>query len=266
MTNKVRVPLHGQLQRSVDMEPGATVGATVGKNLFYPDGTLVELSDFGGTTPAPGQQVVVWSLIVSVPPNVKALAATSTTGLYTITGPGTSATRTIEGDGNTIEVTRGDGVAGNPVIAWLSPYVNYLTDELGNQLTDELGNKLTDGTGSPISPDFLPNHNALNGLQGGAPGEYYHLTLAQLTAIIAAVTAGTTGQFRRGDNTWSNQLLGQFGLGGMSIGGAVGIAMFIANVTTPPSTNPVGGGILYVEGGALKYRGSSGTITTIGPS
>ncbi len=27
--------------------------------------------------------------------------------------------------------------------------------------------------------------------------------------------------------------------------------------------NPTGGGIIYVENGALKYRGSSGTITTI---
>ena len=35
---------------------------------------------------------------------------------------------------------------------------------------------------------------------------------------------------------------------------------------TAPSVNLAGGGILYVEAGALKYRGSSGTITTIGPA
>jgi hypothetical protein len=39
--------------------------------------------------------------------------------------------------------------------------------------------------------------------------------------------------------------------------------MFISNAGTVPSTNPTGGGILYTEGGALKYRGSSGTVTTI---
>lgn len=39
--------------------------------------------------------------------------------------------------------------------------------------------------------------------------------------------------------------------------------IFIANATTVPSTNPTGGGILYVQSGALKYRGSSGTVTTI---
>jgi hypothetical protein len=36
--------------------------------------------------------------------------------------------------------------------------------------------------------------------------------------------------------------------------------------TTAPIANLVGGGLLYVESGALKYRGSSGTITTIGPA
>lgn len=37
----------------------------------------------------------------------------------------------------------------------------------------------------------------------------------------------------------------------------------LANVSTAPTTNPSGGGVLYVEGGALKYRGSSGTVTTL---
>lgn len=47
----------------------------------------------------------------------------------------------------------------------------------------------------------------------------------------------------------------QFGSGVKVVG--------IANATTVPTTNPTGGGVLYVEGGALKYRGSSGTVTTI---
>ena len=37
----------------------------------------------------------------------------------------------------------------------------------------------------------------------------------------------------------------------------------IKNAVDVPTTNPSDGGILYVEGGALKYRGSSGTVTTI---
>lgn len=50
----------------------------------------------------------------------------------------------------------------------------------------------------------------------------------------------------------------QFGSGS----GVVGIV----NATTVPTTNPTGGGVLYVEAGALKYRGSSGTVTTIAAS
>ena len=38
--------------------------------------------------------------------------------------------------------------------------------------------------------------------------------------------------------------------------------LYVANGTAP-AANPTGGGYLYVEGGALKYRGSSGTVTTI---
>jgi hypothetical protein len=51
--------------------------------------------------------------------------------------------------------------------------------------------------------------------------------------------------------------------GSASIGGGVKV-LGIANATTVPTSNPSGGGILYVESGALKYRGSSGTITTLG--
>lgn len=50
----------------------------------------------------------------------------------------------------------------------------------------------------------------------------------------------------------------QFGSGAGVIG--------IANATTNPSTNPTGGGVLYSDAGALKWRGSSGTVTTIAPA
>jgi hypothetical protein len=40
----------------------------------------------------------------------------------------------------------------------------------------------------------------------------------------------------------------------------------IADAVVAPSGNPAGGGILYVEDGALKYRGSKGTVTVIAPA
>jgi len=39
--------------------------------------------------------------------------------------------------------------------------------------------------------------------------------------------------------------------------------IFIGEAGTVPSSNPVGGGIIYVQSGALKYRGTSGTVTTL---
>lgn len=40
-------------------------------------------------------------------------------------------------------------------------------------------------------------------------------------------------------------------------------ATFIANTATEPA-KPTGGGVFYVQSGALKYKGSNGTVTTIG--
>ena len=74
-------------------------------------------------------------------------------------------------------------------------------------------------------------------------------------------------QATRWDGTATNYALllqpngGNLGFNGLSFGGGSNV-IFIGNGTAP-SSNPTAGGILYVEAGALKYRGSSGTITTI---
>jgi hypothetical protein len=53
-------------------------------------------------------------------------------------------------------------------------------------------------------------------------------------------------------------------VGGTSgtFGGGSGV-LGITNAGTAPTTNPVGGGVLYAEAGALKWRGPSGFVTTI---
>jgi hypothetical protein len=45
-------------------------------------------------------------------------------------------------------------------------------------------------------------------------------------------------------------------------GGGRGV-IAIANASVAPTVNPAGGGLLYVDDGVLKYRGSNGTVTTI---
>ena len=44
---------------------------------------------------------------------------------------------------------------------------------------------------------------------------------------------------------------------------APGKRVKIGNASAAPSDTPSGGGYLFVENGALKYKGSSGTVTTI---
>ncbi len=57
----------------------------------------------------------------------------------------------------------------------------------------------------------------------------------------------------------------QFGTGATDHGGGTGV-IGVDNAATDPTTNPTGGGILYASGGAGKWRGSSGTVTTFGPA
>ena len=57
--------------------------------------------------------------------------------------------------------------------------------------------------------------------------------------------------------------VGNFGFNTAAEFGSGVKVMGIANATTDPTTNPSGGGVLYVSSGALKYRGSSGTVTTV---
>lgn len=42
--------------------------------------------------------------------------------------------------------------------------------------------------------------------------------------------------------------------------------LFVANADTIPTGNPSGGGFLFVDSGALKFHGPSGTVTTIAPA
>lgn len=52
------------------------------------------------------------------------------------------------------------------------------------------------------------------------------------------------------------------GFGPANFGGGAGVG-FIENRGAAPSSNPSGGGFLYAEAGSLRWRGSSGTVTTI---
>ena len=56
---------------------------------------------------------------------------------------------------------------------------------------------------------------------------------------------------------------GNIGLNATTFGSGTGGVIAIGNRTAAPTASLATGGLLYVEAGALKYRGSSGTVTTI---
>ena len=56
---------------------------------------------------------------------------------------------------------------------------------------------------------------------------------------------------------------GNTGVENLTLTGTTTAAQLKISNGSAPST-PTGGGILYVESGALKYKGSSGTVTTLG--
>jgi hypothetical protein len=72
--------------------------------------------------------------------------------------------------------------------------------------------------------------------------------------LIFTNSSGETMRISSGGNVGIGTT-DQFGTGTRVIG--------LANATANPSTNPTGGGVLYADAGALKWRGSSGTVTTI---
>lgn len=104
-------------------------------------------------------------------------------------------------------------------------------------------------------------------IQFGSGGSNTIILYAVPTATapgLSFASDANTGVGRAGDDQLSLIAGGIQGLG-IDEGqlGTVGTHLFIPNLTTAPTSDPTGGGALYTEAGALKYRGSGGTITTI---
>lgn len=187
--SKVRVPIANTPTKVVTIESDATIGATFGVNLRYPNGTLVQASDFGappsnggGTQPV----VTIWRLILEIPPNVTALANTATAGLYVVTGAGTSATREIQGVMGRTTVSNGDGVAGDPVVDLAvvpnggdGAFLLFYRDTYGRVVST-----------TPGDSDDVPE---------GATNLYFSDERAQDAVVVQTITNGDTTHAPSGD-------------------------------------------------------------------
>jgi len=161
---------------------------------------------------------------------------------------------------------------------------------------------LTLDMGGPLSPSinfspyaqtgiFAPGANQIGFCTSGTE----RIRIAGAQFLISSGTVGAPGLsflgdtangiFRTGSNQWCFaqngaeilRLNGNFhikptvGLGNVIIGaamtaGASALGVIALQDGTAPSSSPTGGGQIYCEAGALKYRGSGGTVTTLGPA
>jgi hypothetical protein len=95
-------------------------------------------------------------------------------------------------------------------------------------------------------------------------------TASSLVTLYRNVTTSGTKQIKvcKGDGTGTQAFMldisnTALSVGDVGLGGGNGV-FGMANRVTAPATSPIGGGVLYVEAGALKYKGSSGTVTVLG--
>lgn len=124
----------------------------------------------------------------------------------------------------------------------------------------------SDGT-LTISPTTGAVVANLNPLQGNL--QITSLSIASSGVVRGLLSAATQVVRLEGWSANTSIYLAPSGTGSVALGsllvsfgsgeGVIGIY----NCTTAPSTNPTGGGVLYVESGALKYKGSSGTTTQL---
>lgn len=166
---------------------------------------------------------------------------------------------TGSGGGNIGDAVTG-GTAGSVLFVGSGP---VLAQDNTKLFWDDANNRLGIGTNTPSETlSVLGNVRLLAGsiLKLVSPD-----SLAVSFFKESGVGGGSSIRIRPGDTADVLVLNNQLNIGvntSSQFGSGSGV-IAIANATTVPSANPGGGGVLYVEAGALKYRGSSGTITTI---
>lgn len=139
----------------------------------------------------------------------------------------------------------------------ISLYVAGGVSRFGGRV--DVFNTITNNGGANLDLNgaFAATDAASLSLQSTANGGHVQATVPTATSyLLVSPVAGGVGFAANGQ--------GVVGIGGYPDGGgSTGPVVNIKNLTTAPAGNPTAGGILYVQAGALKYRGSSGTVTTI---
>lgn len=219
-------------------------------------------------------------IVTAVPSTTQLSYANATTGAW-ISGGVVSidnqASIVLRSPGTTGLSIRGNTYASGILQSWqLSDATEVTRVRAGGQIG--IGSTIT-GTTLAVNTDTVGGASSVGVTIRGAASQTADLTqwqnsggtvLANISSTGAITTTGgvrTIGIQGTGDGltaiTTSTGRNLQLGGATASSGGGAGV-IGITNATTVPTSNSTVGGILYVEAGALKYRGSSGTITILG--
>jgi hypothetical protein len=160
----------------------ATGGGAANYQIIQDEGTPLtarNIFNFVGTSATAADDVVNSRTNITFDSDLDALASTASTGIYIVTGVGTSATRTLTGPAAGITVTNGNGVSGNPTLALANDLAGVEglsgTGLAVRTATDTWTNRtLTPGTGISIT-----NANGVSGnptITNSAPDQTVSLT------------------------------------------------------------------------------------------
>lgn len=153
------------------------------------------------------------------------------------------------GTGGILSINRPSGGVG--VIA-----MNDVTSGAGNSIAIRPGNTTVDGQEGGVIFLQSGDSSGVNGLRGRI-----FLSMAGFTARATRILE--CAELIAGQRVLALSKVASLTTSNMPANTG-DLVIFIGNAAAVPTANPVGGGILYVEAGALKYRGTGGTITTLG--
>jgi hypothetical protein len=219
---------------------------TTGQALRMTNGTIAE---FGAINLAGGSTVVTGTL-----PNSNTTATASDT-------VSTIALR----DSNGATALRGLTFSNYYKASTTTGIMNFGTNTLGSPYVTFGNNGRVIGI-EATTGDLIFNRNitydgtTYQYLNNGAGAQ---IAMTTGSVLLKAAISGTSGATATLTSIMGIDASGVFLCAtSPSYGSGTGV-VFIGNRSAAPSTNPTGGGVLYVESGALRYRGSSGTVTTL---
>jgi hypothetical protein len=156
---KARVPLHGQ-NGFTEVERGATVGATVGLNLYKADGTLFDLTSLVSSSGGSAKWGGITGNLSDQLDLQAALDAKMSSLILTTTG--SSGAATLVGDTLNIPVYAGGGGGATNLTYTASPTNGIVTSDTGTDATVPLSTGTNAGLLAPAQ------HTKLAGIATGA--------------------------------------------------------------------------------------------------